>query len=806
MRSRFPLIWLSLSSISLAMASSACAKTPQHHTYSSHKKHHHSAIPAGRETLSVRARPARHGTQEVLSHKLMEQQVPGTNPLKTLAQLPGVQFQSDDPQGLDTYSNQLYMHGFTQNDIGMTLDGIPLGEPTFRNYNGLSALQAISSENVERLDVTQSAGAESTPSTNNLGGSINYISANPKEKPGGTISQTFGSNALFHSFFRFDSGRLNDTGTKFFVSYMRNQGEKWKGGGDQFVQQVNAKLVQPINQHSQISAFFDWDALQMVNYQDYTPNWLKNNGTKLDNFYGTPNAWRNAYNASQGIFPASYKGISDPKDVSYYDSTASSSDIFGGITADLALTNKLRWKTTFYGHEETGHGTYANPYACRDASASPCPAQDDTIQLNGSRIFEQVRKPAIERFGGITSLNYRIAHHALSAGLWYENNHYTSYAYAYQQPLPGEGAPLNPFGSFKGVPSRTLWGQEYNTNSFTAFVGDTYHPLPSLEIHAGFKSLLNTTRVGHATNWALRFPSLANGESLTTAKAFLPHISLDWHFLHHHELFVDISENVHAYPQSGYNSSNSPFAVSQAAYNATRNTLKPETAWTFAGGYRYTSPQLQGSLYLYRTNFNNRLQQILANTGAGALLTNNTTTVQNVGGVTMNGVDASVTVSPIEGLSLFNSVSYSHSTYDQNIRSGSTTYATRGQQVVAYPRFMYKARLAYEWHNWQAFVDAQYYGRRSFSYTGDFKLPSYWMSDLGLSYTLHDVSLGALKAVSVHRLVFSFNIYNLANVKYASTLGQNGFTMDNAGGAALNNQSILLGNPRQFFGSVRAEF
>ncbi|WP_291366417.1 TonB-dependent receptor [Acetobacter sp. UBA5411] len=764
-------------------------------------------IQAGKgEDVAVRARHILRATHVELGKKVMEQQVPGTNPLKVLAQLPGVQFQSDDPQGLDTYSVQLYMHGFVQNEIGMSLDGIPLGEPTFRNYNGLNPLQAISAENVERLDVTQSAGAESTPSTNNLGGSINYISTDPRDKAGGQVAQTFGSNAMYHSFFRVDSGKLNDSGTKFFASYMRNDTDKWKGGGDQFMQQVNAKLVQPIGTQSQVSAFFDWDQLQMVNYQDYSPNWLKNNGYNLDNFYGLPNAWSNAYAVSQGNYPSSYKNVADPKDASYYDSTATSGDYFGGVTADLALTDRLRWKTTAYGHEETGHGTYANPYACTDATESPCPEANDTIRLNGGRIFEQVRKPFVERFGGVSSLSYNIAHHALSAGVWYENNHYSTDAYAYQQPLPGEGAPLNPFGSFNGVPRRTLWAQQYNTNTFTAFVQDTWHPVRSLAVHFGFKSILNTTRVGDGQNWSLRFPTMASSESLTTAKAFLPHISADWIFLKNHQIFFDISENAHAYSQSGYNSSNAPMAVSQAAYDAVKSTLRPETAWTFAAGYRYADRLVQGSLYLYRTNFNNRLQQILSNTGSGSLLTNTTATVQNVGSATMNGIDGGVTITPLPGLALFNSVSYNHSVYGQNITSGGTTYNTKGHQVVAYPKFMYKTRLSYEWHNVLAYVDAQYYSRRSFDYVGDYKIAPYWMSDLGLSYTLHDVGASAGRGFSVHRLIFSFNIYNLANTHYVSTMGQNGYTMDNTDGNAFNNQSILLGAPRQFFGSIRAEF
>lgn len=802
------LLWLGLTSLSLPLivTAKAASLTPQVPSTENAKPSKQKAAPhrkkaslsGGSETLSIHTRHVAQGTALILGRKQLEQQVPGSNPLRTLAQMPGVQFQSDDPQGIDTYSTQVYMHGFIENEIGMTLDGMPLGEPTFRNYNGLNPLQAISSENVERLDVTQSAGAEGTASTNNLGGSINYISSTPSNHTGGTVAQTFGSNALFHSFFRVDSGQLNKSGTKFFVSYMRNQGEKWKGGGDQFMQQVNAKLVQPVGEHSQITAFFDWDALQMVNYQDYSPSWLDQYGTKLDNFYGKPNAWRNAYRAAQGQYPASYSGLTDPKDASYYDSTASSSDMFGGITADLALTDKLKWKTNFYGHEETGHGTYASPYAYQNGV--------DTVQLNGGPIFEQVRRPAIERFGGITSLDYHLKQNDLSAGLWYENNQYSSYAYAYQQPNSEDATPLNPFGSFRGVPSRTLWGQKYNTNSFTAFVQDTYHPIRSLALHFGFKSILNTTRVGHATNWEPRFPTLASGVGLTTAEAFLPHISADWHFLHNHELFVDISENAHAYAQSGYNSSNSPFAVSQVAYNATKDNLRPETAWTFAAGYRYTDQLIQSSLYLYRTNFRNRLQQILGSAGAGSILTNNTSTVQNVGGVTMNGVDGAITITPLPGLSLFNSISYNKATYDQDIRSGGVLYATRGKQVVAYPSFMYKSRLAYEWKNLRAYVDAQYYGKRSFDYVGDYKIPSYWLANFGLSYTLRTASPTSQAVFGPRKIVFAFNIYNLANTHYVSTMGQNGFTMDNSGGAAYNNQSILLGAPRQFFGSIRGEF
>ncbi|AHI25555.1 heme receptor [Komagataeibacter xylinus] len=768
-----------------------------------------SAPPAPKvETLNaVGIRRRSHGTQISMGQQVLRTMVPGTNPLKALAQTPGVVFQSDDPQGVDTYSVNLYMHGFAQNEIGMTMDGIPLGEPVYRAYNGLNPVQAISSENVERLDVTQSAGAEGAASTNNLGGSINYVSSDPKDRMGGQAAQTFGSNKMYHTFFRFDSGALNKTGTKFYASYMRNETGKWKGGSDQFMQQVNAKIVQPIGQDSKITAFFDWDNLQQTNYQDYSPYWMQHNGTGLDNFIGTPNGYQNAYNYAVGHGLPS--NVYDARDSSYYDSTSMSYDYFGGLTADLALTNHVRWKTTIYGHEELTRGTYTNPYGCGSnyyiadptgTSADAAYCSNNRVGLNGNPMFEQTKRPTDHRYGILSSVTYNVAHHQITGGVWYENNKYVSDEYGYAVPFPKEGQMWDQYGN---LPSggRELWGQTYNTNTFTAFVADTYHPVHNLALHFGFKSMLNTTRVGEDANYEpfTGVSAITGGESLTTAEAFMPHISADWTFLHNHELFFDISKNAHAYSQSGYNLTASPMAVSQAAFNDAKSSLRPETAWTYAVGYRYHDRLVQGSIYAYRTNFSNRMQQIVTGGTVSSLLSE----VRNVGGVTMNGVDAGVTLTPVRGLAITNSISYNHSTYDSDMTASGITYGTHGKQVVDYPRLMYKARAAYNWRNAEFYVDAQYMGQRSYSYTGDYQLPSYWLTNVGARYVLGEMGHYNKHLSFMHNVTFAFNIYNITDTKYASTVGQNGFLMSDPKG---QNQSILLGAPRQFFGSVKADF
>ena len=749
------------------------------------------------EEISVKSHYVPRGAIASVTQKRMALEVPGSNPLKVLGEMPGVMFQSNDAQGVDNWSAQLFMHGFQQSEVGATLDGIPLGEFTYRNYNGLNPIQAISSENVARIDVSQSAGAESVASTSNLGGALQYRSSDPKDKRGGVISQSFGSYAAYHTFIRFDSGRLNKSGTKFFASYMRNDTAQWKGYGEQFVQQVNAKLVQPVGNDSEISAFFDWSDLHQNNYQSESPAVLAALGDRVTDYTnGGISGYEKATQVALGNYPAAYNGLTGKRDIAYYDGGTNQVDYLGGLKADLAITNHLRWTTTAYGHGEESQTTWT----------SPTSEYSNMVDPSGSPLAEVVKEPMIRRFGVMSAVHYDIAHNHLGAGVWYENNHYDSPMNAYAVPNIVNGVAQGQLPQTLGKwtdPFAQLFNQSYNTNTFTAFFQDTYSPIHNLSLHFGFKSVLSTTRVGNGflnPNFYGAGAQIASGVGLTTSKPFLPHISVDWRFLPGHEFFIDISENVHTYAESGYHLSNSPFAVTQGAYNSSVAALHPETAWTYAAGYRYSSPLISASVYGYRTNFQNRLQQVTS----GSII-NPQSVVENVGGVTMNGVDVGLTVNPIRDLALTNSISYDHAVYDNNISSGGTAYNTKNVQIVNYPRFMYKGRLSYDWHNATAYIDGNYIGARNYSYTGDVKVPGYWMANLGIQYKMSNLGKYDKKLAVVKNLIFSLNVTNLTNTHYISTMGANGNPMSISSGA-LSYASLAPGAPRMFFGSIRGEF
>lgn len=725
------------------------------------------------EEMRVRGRRETHAAQTIVTMKTFANAVPGTSVMKALEQVPGVMFATDDAQGLDPSGTQLMMHGFDQTQIGFTLDGVPLGETGYRNYNGLNVYQAASSENIAQVEVSQAAGALSMPSTNSLGGGIEIRTRDPSHKAGGYISQTFGSYNMYHTFIRADSGDLTPSGTRFFVSYMRNDGDKWKGYGDQFVQQVNAKLLQPIGESSNISIFFDWSNLAQYAYQAESLEMINKLGSRVDYYYPD---YHSAYLAAQGIYSHHENLVSDAKDVSWYTGTTTETDYLGGLNLHLQMTDNLRWNTVIYGHGEQSATEWSDPYLASPGTGAP--------------LSEIVKMPQIERFGLTSNVEYDISKHHMRAGIWYENNKYISNMYGYDDPVWAPGVQPDPYRSWKN-PFAELWGQTYNTNTFVGFIEDSWRPVDSLILHAGFKSMMSTTRVSATANTPsyTGTDQIAGGVGLTAEDAFLPHFSAEWHFLTYNSLFFDVSKNMRSYPQSGYHLAASPFAVSQTAFDNARSSIKPEKDWVYSVGWRFNHPIVSASVIGYHVDFSNRLQASV--TGSSI---NPVTTVMNVGGVTMNGVDAGVTVRPLKGLSIFNSISYNHSTYDSNLNEVGTVYPIKGKKVIDYPQLMYKASAMYEFRHATVHLDANYIGRRPLSYLNDTWVPGYWLATLGAKYDFGD--LWHLKGLTA-----SFNVNNLFNTTYVSMMGgQGGSPMEG------DYQTLLMGAPRMFFGTISSNF
>jgi iron complex outermembrane receptor protein len=79
------------------------------------------------DTVTVTA-PGETRSEQSIDSKLLLEAAPGTSPIQTLARLPSVSVTSADPYGAYEWALRISVRGFNQNQLGFTLDEVPLGD------------------------------------------------------------------------------------------------------------------------------------------------------------------------------------------------------------------------------------------------------------------------------------------------------------------------------------------------------------------------------------------------------------------------------------------------------------------------------------------------------------------------------------------------------------------------------------------------------------------------------------------------------------------------------------------------------
>ena len=89
----------------------------------------------------------------------MSLEAAGTSAIKLIESLPGVNYTAADPFGAYEWAVRINIRGFQQDQLGYTLDGVPLGDMSYGNYNGLHISRAIISENLAKVELAQGAAS-----------------------------------------------------------------------------------------------------------------------------------------------------------------------------------------------------------------------------------------------------------------------------------------------------------------------------------------------------------------------------------------------------------------------------------------------------------------------------------------------------------------------------------------------------------------------------------------------------------------------------------------------------------------------
>lgn len=702
----------------------------------------------------------------------------GSSPFIALRKLPGVNFQSADPFGTYEWSTRITLRGFNQNQLGFTLDGVPLGDMSYGNTNGLHISRAIIADNIGQTRVSQGAGALGTASTSNLGGTIEFFSRNPQDELGIAGNVTYGDSDTLRVYGTLDTGDLG--GLKAYISAAHIDADKWKGFGTQRSTQVNAKLVADFSDATTFTAFVNFSDRKENDYQDLSLSMINRLGYDWDNIsdnwpLAVQVAFIGANRGDTGVvvgpnsfgttFPAPIQSVDD----AYFDAAGLRRDWIGSARIDQAIGDNVKLGLQGYFHTNKGQGSWITPYR---ASPGGLPLSFRTTEYD------------MERIGVLGDIVATLGSHTMQINLWYENNDFEQ-ARRFYTIGTSPTAPSTTARTYQSNPFFTQWNNAYNTRTFQFAVQDKWEVTDALSITAGFKGQsvkLEATPINPVPG------PLALGK-IKGEDFFLPQVGVLYRLGGGNEIFASFTQNQRAFTAAA---TTGPFATSAAGFAALRSQITPEQTDTFELGFRFGEGQLSGVIAGYLVNFSNRLLAVPQGPG----IVGNAPLLSNVGDVRSVGVELGVQWQPVPDFTVTGSYAYNDNTYRDDVvnQSGTIVQAIKGRTVVDSPESIANLELAYDDGLFYVRANANYTSQRFFTFSNDQSVDGRVLVD----------ALIGVRVQSDNRfldgLALEATVTNLFDKKYVGTIGSNGF------GFAGDNQTLLAGAPQQFFVTLRKDF
>lgn len=691
---------------------------------------------------------------------------PGTSPLKVLESKPGVHFESADPYGNYEWSARISLRGFNQNRLGFTLDGIPLGDMSYGNQNGLHISRALIAENMGGAELAEGIGSLGTASTSDLGGTVQFYSSDPTPDYGITVAQSVGTDSAHRTYARLDTG--DHHGFAMYLSGAYASVDKWKGDGEQTQKQFNGKAVYDFGDDSRVGALLTTSSRDENDYQDLSLALERRNGWNWDNFRPDWNravAVATQYQTTGTVDDGNVQTVDD----AYYDARGLRDDTVASVFGDFGLDDGLRLKTNVYYHNDRGQGHWFTPYV----PSYPGTPQQTPISIRTTEY-------GIDRGGITAALSWDIGFQHVEAGFWYEDSNHNVQRNYYYITGPVDDS------YFLQDPDIRQFYQHYETTTRQFYVQDSFKLLDDrLSVDVGFKSPDTKVKASNVPG-TLTYGTAgayAQGE-LTAKKNFLPQVGASYRLGGGFELFGSYAKNIAAF-QAGITG---PLATTQVAFDTFGKQLKPEESRTFEGGLRQVSDFYQASLAVYDVKFDNRLLVISQCSGIVGCASG----YANVGSVTSRGVELAVNFKLADDLHWSNSLSYNRSRYDDDYISGydannqPIVVPTKDKTVVDSPKQLIASELVWTPGAWDMRLSAHYTGKRYYTYINDAGVPSYWLFNAELGYDFGKIGMA-------EDVKLALNVTNLANKRYFATVGSNGFVVSDPNGTF---QTLLAGAPR----------
>jgi hypothetical protein len=744
-------------------------------------------------------------TVEIATHKTrssvaigksdIQKILPGINPLKALQTLPGVSFQTADPWGNNEQNLSLFVHGFNGQQLGYTLDGVPLGDQQYGNYNGLSPQRAVTSENVSSVILSTGAGDLATASTSNLGGTIETFSSEPLGTRNLGAQQTVGSYKTSRTFLRYDTGNFGD-GNSAYVSAMHQEQRAWDFRGRQGGNQVNGKFVHH-GDSGKLTVYYNFNDKIEPN-EDATVHVANETSAP----YTRPFLYPDFQAALSYLSPTGATPAAEGNNYRNYYSDAQRTDHLGYVKYDWNINDTTTWTNQAYYHNDQGVGVVAGPIGVAGLPALFAvyyPNQNLKQVFGNSGYATRTTEYKISRGGVLSTLRKELGEHQLQAGLWFERNRSSAYRRWYALDV---NAPSTPYERPTN-PLITQYGSEIENKVVQLHAQDEWRVRPDLVLQAGFKSSLQFAN-GEFPVQPLK-GAISGGSTalpvgtIDTRKWFLPQLGGRWDIDAQDQAFFNVQKNMRQFVTYG-GGGVSPWSLSnQGAFDLFKANAKPETSVTYEAGVRSSHSVNWGAVTafdsqvnFYHVDFHDRLLQISPTPVITSIIGGNLAVLSNVGDVRTNGVDLSGTLHFGRTFSFYDAVSYNRSTYSDNYASGNAIVPTAGKSVPGSPEWMNKFVASLNVADTEFQLIGDYVGKRYATYTNDLSVKSYFLMSLGVSGKLPFLDGGWVKNAR-----YRINVSNLADKKG---------DLQVVVGAASGTYNTYPIAPRQGFFTISADF
>lgn len=605
-----------------------------------------------------------------------------TSVYESLSVLPGVNVENIDSSGLAIEQSSVRLRGVKSSMGALTVEGVP-------NYGGnpIGPRDYLyDMENVDSLSVYK-GGVPSDIGTGvgSRGGAITMHPKWAQKEFGVDLAQSVGSNDYTKSYFRLDSGILNEIGTRFSTALSYAKADKWRGEGELGPRvNGNVSFVQPLGDKATIKLWYNHNDQEQNLYRPLSYAQISNGNLKANYKYD--------YNKALTGTPA--------QDIYYYDNnkgTYQNDDV-------LAVLN--------YQFDDTFELILKPYYSLEDTLIS------QGVTTSGGRI--QTRNRDIERYGLISELDAKIGDIKMALGYHYENslmdistkNYTTAGAYAGAGVVGTSGTTYihSPYAKISGKEGDFNWqaGLKYFEFQDASSLGYTTGPGPA------FNLVRATDLDRDAQTHKIWLPTLGASYDINT----------DW------QMYASYGKNfIRPYSylplMSYYQNNRAAFQAIGMGAQDLFDGYTLEESDNFDLGVRFRGEMVEIAPTLFYGKHKNLLTTITND------INTSLSYQQNVGEGTSYGLETEINFFLNDTTTLFINPTYTDFTYDDNIKG----MATKGKQLVDTPKWMGRSGVIYKIGNFELTPMVRYLGSRYGNATNTEKVEEAWLADFRATYT-----------------------------------------------------------------------